>query len=985
MNKVFKALIIDKTTSLYFHLFEFKNWHSKNLLSIGSFIFMSANSMTAFAASDNDRASLIQHHIANSQQSESSLREQLLDKTRELEEYKANIFRSSHPLDQAKITELSQRIAAQEKLKNELLDKIHEYEDNLSKAKKQLSSLEISSNALTDYIHNQRIAIETEKQEFLDRIRKFEEDPSLANERKINKQLLHELIAIKHAIFLYENQIAFLEYTHENDLYDALQDSAMLKFELAEAKDLYHQKERELIVSSLNYLTMALDHANAIKSKYFVNKDRFVHTKQKLSFLKLQNIDLVKENLQLQQENSNLVYLNKNEKVIQEKYIAEKYHIDNKIQEKEEALNAATLHFEGAIADYEKQIQYLKSQLDNQETINRNFETLSKKQLEDLLIERDEILSRAMINSEIFIQEHLNFIKDLEVRLLVEENAHSQLRQAYENLTQNYAKISDAVVNHEMNKQSLELALEEKEKLLNKTSSDSLDQLANNQNFIDELKSKLAQEEKTRQQLQEELAMLHSTYYRTKESLETSLNEKEKESKAALAASLELIAENQSQSDTLQKKLIQIELAHEQLKKEHTELNTVHFSTKESLEKSLQDKENALQKTLTASLDSLTENQSKITDLQQKLVQKELAHELLKQEHFELDANHFSLKELLEKSLIEKEKELQETLTASLESLTENLSVIEDLKQQLVLQENTHKQLQTEHAELHVKHAHTKESLENALKQSEEKLQLALTASQTSIEEYQSLINSLKGTLVQEQEKHTYLKQNYDDLLFKYSENEKILATNEFSKQQLEQSLHEKEASLIQQQNVQKQYETKHDLQFHEIKILEQQIESLLTKQEEAGQSNNHLREQLSHLSTMLEQKEREFEQNNHQLQVLQHMNEQLNQSMVNSLYDLNRAEEEYSKKIHKERELEHAIQALTIVAEQQDHALAEANSTFSMIQEYNKHLEEENASLKNRLNSMETAEGSFIKEKNEHENENRMHPAILKLLKPKY
>lgn len=983
MNKAFKALITDKTTSLYFHLFEFKHWHSKKLLTIGSFICMSASSMAAIAASDSNRASSAQHYIANSQQSENSLREQLLDKTRELEEYKANLFRSSHPLDQAKIKELSQRIAEQEKLKNELSDKINEYEDKLTKAKKQLSSLDISSNALTDYIHNQRIAIEAEKQEFLDRIRAFEEDPLLVHERKINQQLLNELIAIKHAIFLYENQIASLEYTHDNDLHDALQDSAMLKFELAEAKHLYYQKEQELIVSSLNYHTMALDHANAIKSKHLTNKIQLAHAKQKLNLLESQNIDLVKENLQLQQENSNLAYLNNNEKVTQEKYIAEKYDIANKLQEKEEALNAAMLHFEGTIADHENQIQYLKAQLDTQEIVNKDFEQLSKKQIEDLLIEKDEVLARAMINSETSIQEHLNLIKELEARLSVEENAHSQLRQVYEDLAQNHAKASDAIVNHEVDKQSLELALNEKDELLNKALSDSLDKLALNQNLIEELKSKLAQEEQARQQLQEEHAELHTTHSSTKESLEESLNEKEKELETALAVSLESIAENQSQIDTLQQKLVQLELTHKQLQEDHAELHTTHFSTKESLKQSLQEKENELQETLKASLESLAENQNQIEDLKEKLTQVEQSHKQLQEEHAELHANHFSTKESLEQSLQDKEKTLQEALTASLNSLAENQSIIEDFKQKLAYQENAHKQLQTEHAELHATHSDAKESLEYTLQQSEEKLQSALTTSQTSLADHQSLIDALKEKLEQEQEKHAYLKQNYDDLHSKYSEKENILATNEFSKQQLEQSLHEKEASLIQQQNLQKQYETKHDLQLHEIKILEQQIETLLTKQEEAGQSNNQLREQLSQLAARLEQKEREFEQNNHQLQVLQHMNEQLNQSMANSLFDLNIAEEEYSKKTQKERELEHAIQALTIVAEQQDHALAEANSTFSMIQEYNKNLEAENASLKNRLNSIETAERSFIKDNNE--NENTTHPVILKLLKPKY
>jgi regulator of replication initiation timing len=89
----------------------------------------------------------------------------------------------------------------------------------------------------------------------------------------------------------------------------------------------------------------------------------------------------------------------------------------------------------------------------------------------------------------------------------------------------------------------------------------------------------------------------------------------------------------------------------------------------------------------------------------------------------------------------------------------------------------------------------------------------------------------------------------------------------------------------------------------------------------------------------------------------------------------------DYRDKVEKEIELDRSIHALTIVAEHQDHALAQANSAFSLVQEYNQHLETENRNLKNRLNSAEIAERS--RSGNDAGNKTMIPAALFNLLKP--
>lgn len=263
------------------------------------------------------------------------LRQQLQEKTQELHTYKANLFRPSHPQDQATINKLSQQIAEKEREKQELVAKIQNYETELAAAKKQITNLEVSADALTAFIQNQRAVVEAKKQELTAKMRAYEEDPQLDQERELNKKLTAELQSLKESVISYERQIKELEIAHEQELHDALQDAAMLKFELADARLSADRKEHELMLSTLHDLTLALDHSKSIKAHQTLHQEQLDETEKNIASLQaaLQ---------QAQHDKDHLI----------SQYAVERHVLENTISEHSEIVSHALIAQQLAIKDY---------------------------------------------------------------------------------------------------------------------------------------------------------------------------------------------------------------------------------------------------------------------------------------------------------------------------------------------------------------------------------------------------------------------------------------------------------------------------------------------------------------------------------------------------------------------------------------------------------------------------------------------------------
>lgn len=558
MNKELKSPFLDKKPSC-FQITNIKQKQPKKIFPFAALICMSTTAMAAFAGTEtsyhwrapsliaSSEISQSQNHPVTLSQDINSLRQQLLDKTRELQEYKSSLFRASHPQDQAKITELTQRIAEQEKSKQELLAKIKEYESDLINVKKQMKTLEVSAEALTVFIQTQRTQAEAEKNELEAKIRAYEEDPQLENARKINEKLFADLEVLKSSIASYETRIQDLEHTHHQELQDALEDAAMLKFELADTRALAEKKEHEVMISTLNYLTMALDHAKMLKTTQISHKIQLDESQQDLSNLQAVIDEIAHENLRLQKENDQLVQQSHEGQTILSKHFAEKHVLANKLLEKEEALNAALLYYQELLAEQTRLINTLQERLIQEETAKialqyENEHTISQHSLEKYLFEsaisdHSETMREVLLTYQLAINDYLSELTLLQERLADEKSLKEQLSS---------------------------------------------------------LQEQLAKEEKNRSELQEEHQDLISSYsmakealaqqYEVKEQLERDFIEKEEEYKTALSALQSSTHNLQQELSTLQDSLKQAQSQHAIDETQHDEQTNEIASLKQTLQ-----------------------------------------------------------------------------------------------------------------------------------------------------------------------------------------------------------------------------------------------------------------------------------------------------------------------------------------------------------------------------------------------------------------
>lgn len=442
MNIDLKDSFNQAKTSLCSRALDVKQTRLIKIFAIGIVMCMNGNAAAEIVTLKNsypvDARTLIVSNVEPANESWAqdihSIREQLAEKTKELETYKANLFRPSLPQDQEKITELCQRIIEQEKTKRELASKVTEFEIELMNTKKQMKSFEISTQALTDFIQNQQTIAEAEKQELLFRIHAFEEDQSLEDEKRLNAKLNVDLATLKDAVASYENQIIALEQNYEKELQDSLKDAAMLKFELADARLEAKEKEQELLVSTLNYLAMALDHVKIVKAKELAHKAKLYESQQDLSALQLLIDELNSENSHLQKENIQLTDLNNSSQDLLDQLLAEKHILATQLVEQEKALTSALLYYQGMIAQETLRIkvQQDRNELQNahdQQTLDNQMVDYLKQEIENLRSKGDEKLAR---EKELERAVHsLTIVAEHQDHALAEANSTFSMLQEY--------------------------------------------------------------------------------------------------------------------------------------------------------------------------------------------------------------------------------------------------------------------------------------------------------------------------------------------------------------------------------------------------------------------------------------------------------------------------------------------------------------------------------------------------------------------------
>lgn len=1022
MNNELKALMSNKKISPYFALSGFNLKHTKKAFAIGALICMSVPAMAALA--DNPYRSEAKALIASSSQSQSyqssevtELKEQLFDKTRELNEYKAGLFRASHPQDQAKIIALTQRIADHEKNKVELTAKIQEFEKELANTKKQMNSLEVSTEALTDFVQSQRNVAEKDKQELVNKILTFEEDTRLENEQKLNQKLMSDLAILKGTITAYETRISVLEQSYEENLQDALQDAAMLKFNLADARQLAAQKEHELMVSTLNDVTMSLDHAKTVKTKQLTHKEKLIQSKQNALALKSKIDDITLENIRLQREIDHFTEQDQNRQTVLGQHVAERHVITNQLLEKEEALASTILYYQGIVADQTKQAQELQERLGKEETTRQELQhkkeyALSQHEVEKHILEKTmadhkEAMAHDLLTYQLAINNSMSELQALQEKLSVEETLRLKLQHEKELLAAEF----------DLHKLVTDPSISEKEAALKSALADCESLTTKFLEQIDFLNEKLEHEEEAVKELRRAQEVMSANQAKEKQSLEKALKDKEEALILCLASSKNAIAENQKSLDELQEKLTNEETTNHLLQEAYQDLTSkysqIEFKLsqyeveKHALEQSLLEKEEALNSAL-MSMDSstkeykalksaLADSESSTTKfleqidfIQEKLAQKEEALKQLQNAQEALYVNHSELKQSLEQTLREKEEILEESLAASQNAIAENQQHIDILKEKLANEASINQELQEAHHDLLSRYSHTehklsqyeveKLALEQSLLEKEDSLRSALTASQDSLKEYSTLIEDLKRKLNGIEDAHHELKEVHHELSSSHSGMEQQLSQQQSEKLLLEHSLQEKEealsSALMSIESSTNEYKTL-------IEALKEKLTHQETVNHQLKQSNESFTANLNEQSSA-QRLQQEFAS----LKEISELQQQVKEDIATIDYlkqETAKLTASFNEKLAKENELEKSLHSLTKVAEHQDHALAEANSAFSMVHEYNSHLEIENADLKKRLNTLETAERTMRKEtpSDEKETQNIISPALLQLFRP--
>lgn len=736
---------------------------TKSVLTFGTAIFMSLSPSTIAALSEIDARSLISSkptatysYEASSQDIE-ALRLQLQDKTKELEDYKAKLFRSSHPEDQTRIVALSRRIAEYEKSKQSLHNDIQNLEKELDLTRKQVQSLESSSLALTTLMEGQRASTDTERKQLLTKIQIHEEDKS--KERALNTKLQSEIAALNNSIAAQEQLINEIKRQHAQELDDIFQEAAMLKFELADVRKHAQETEQDLAIIHSKDIKAANQRIKTLSAQSKSKVKAFNEAHDDLALLKSLIDDITKDNMRLQSENDLLNEKTANHILKIDQQQQEHQSLVVKVLEKEEELKSLKEQYQRALTEQSRKLDELKEQLAAETTAKNQLHeesqhTIAQHDVEKHILhghitDSEEALAKSAHEYQTAVGNYVAQIKDLQDRIEHETMAAKQLQESHEKLSlekDNAHKLALA-----QSETALETALQQYQTAT-----------ANFMEEIQQTKADLASEKENNTSLLNDKELLTTRFTAQIGALESMLAEKESLLAEAIAKAQSNMGDSYEQTASLNERLAEAEKARETLQIAYDKLAEEHYATRETLERHFSEKnalvqsqkenEEALSATVSLTQNSIAEHRQEIEALKERLANEETAHRQLQQEYQELTAQHMS------------KSQAHDELAATHDDMLQKISSYEDEKERLT------KMLTDREADL----AQVKSDIEPS-----------------SNHEHQEQIETLHRQLSQLEQDRLHLLQAHDDLLQKVSsfEIEKDLMAKEYA---------EKEAALAQ-------------------------------------------------------------------------------------------------------------------------------------------------------------------------------------------
>jgi len=660
---------------------------ARSAVTMATMICMALGAAPTAAWADVDARSFVapQTSQTSSYASQSSSQEletikvQLQQKTKELEEYKSKLFRASHPEDQSKLMALSRRIAEYENAKQKLNNEISQLQTELALAQKQILTLESSSLALTTLLEGQRTAMESEKQELWSQIHALQDDRSLAHAQEANEKLQNEIASLRLTINGHKDRLSELNRMHD--------------------------LERESLLKE---------------------------TQSDLALLKLMVDETSKENLRLKMQNESLNGKATAHLATLEKYGVDKQALTVKLLEKEEELRGLQTHYNDTIAEQSKHIEALKGQL----AAAMEMKARLQGEKEQLLAQHDvehhvvstelsarEIeLEKSVVAYQSAVSDYLAEILDLQEKIGSEKENFRRLQESYETLAHEL----------EAQKQSYVVAQMESEDALSGALLGYQMAVGDYLTEIQQTKTLLSIEIDANDLVEHQKQMIVAQHEIEKNVLESMLSEKEEQLSATIANLQMSMGETLEQNQSLQKRLVEAEQARMKLQQAHDDLASQHESLNqalathdealnqalaahdEALKQAHLEKENALNQVL-AERENFAQGHSDyqmlIDGLKEHLSKLQAERQQLLDDHAELSALfvntqqtlslHEAAKEQYEKMLRDKEEELQHIIhikaTNDNEHYQEQLAM---LQQKITSIEIDYTELQNAHDQL---------------------------------------------------------------------------------------------------------------------------------------------------------------------------------------------------------------------------------------------------------------------------------------------
>jgi myosin heavy chain 9/10/11/14 len=803
------------------------------------------------------------------------LREELYEITQKLHELKPHLFKHGDPVDQVKISQLTQLLGEKEETLNHLTEVKEELSHQLSSARKKLNEMETVKEALAAMVDLHRSAKEQHAADFKKQIEEIQLDAELnksellrkieqheaiqknlkqelATKNLTSQRLDHLLTQMNLSLTLKEDEILNLE-GHILSLYDEILQVSELHYILSQADN----RQIQDLVATLDWEKTQTKKLQSWQEEIKWLSDVFIATKEVL----LNETEQLKDAINNEQsKTADLIQTNEELSNHKEELVEIIENHERHLEQKSEYIQQLALIVESEKNRNQSLENELTGLLEDQKFADNRINLLETQlnEIDTLLIAKAEELDNANTESELNLAtllSHLDYSeansKEVQANLEKSLNKHNQtVGTLFSHLDQTEQASTQHLNNYLSLNEKMEKMLEqqkEKENLLQKSLDETYEAYERESERLLQLESLYKESVHYSQLAQMELISRNILLAAKERELETSqtaeleiyrklseqilLLEFKHNSEISHAVSLEaMLHESVGNAQHLTQDLRNHQEAFQNKHEDFLALETTHILTKEKLEQQIDEMLNQLQ-----------DQKQKATMFEEKF------HNMI--------ANYDRA------SLKAEELEFQiERISQDLEGKTQKLS---DLHNKIFAIESENKELLNENQTLRDEIKHQQFAAKDLTDEAHRLSNIVAQMEQLMLEEEEKKVSSLAKmeNLLNDQKQIAESKENYISLLMethdahKKNTNEKELELNKQLNEMVSKKEEErlKNQKLIEELNLaQLIYNEEHNRSLNLEQALQQnhfEFAELLKQKEENESALNNLDQQIQNLS----------------------------------------------------------------------------------------------------------------------------------------